>query len=104
MRNAFFLAATALLAGASPAFAQQETEPEQPAKNVREVYRAVEEHDEGAFREVEIDGSFRKPGGRFIGGRGDEKFDTIIDERVHFKRDLAKSIGVRVKIAETTAK
>lgn len=98
------LAATALaLMAASPALAQQETEAEQP-KRVREVYNAVETHDEDVFREVEINGTFKKPSGRVIRGRGDEKFDSIIDERAHFKRDLAKSIRVNVKVAETVAK
>lgn len=97
MRTRLVLALALL---ASPAaFAQQDTEAEQP--KVKVVYPAVEEI---TFGEVQITAEQKKPASAFITGRHDEKFDSQIDERVHFKRDLAKSIRVNVKLVETTTK
>lgn len=95
MRSRSVLAAVVLLA-AAPAFAQQDTEPEQPERTV--VYRPYEEI---TFGEVRIDVPVKKPSGGIISGRGDQKFDAILEERVHFKKDLAKSIRLNVKVVET---
>jgi hypothetical protein len=100
MRIRSGFAALALLA-APAAFAQQDTEAEQPPKKIREVYAPVTDID---FQEIEIEVERKKPANAYFLGRADEKFGAMIDERVHFKRDLAKSIRVNVKVAETATK
>ena len=76
---------------AAPAFAQ--TEPSEP-KQPKERYPEVEEI---TFDPVEIVGERKKVAGLLFLGRADEKFPPMIDERVHFKRDLVKSIGASIK-------
>ena len=99
MRIRQFLAAAALL-GAFPAFAQTEPGEQNPPKKVRVIYKAVEEI---TFDPVIIDGEDVRPVGMFINGHEDVRFPTMIEERVHFKRDLVKSIGVATrKLAKTT--
>ena len=90
MRIRTFLAAAAVLA-TLPAFAQ--TEPSEP-KQPKERYPEVEEI---TFDPVEIVGERKKVAGLLFLGRADEKFPPMIDERVHFKRDLVKSIGASIK-------
>ena len=92
MRIRRFLAVTAVLA-AVPAFAQSEPgEPERPKK---ERYEPVETHD--FEKGIEFESELKKPVGLSITGRPGFEFPSMIEERVHFKRDLVKSIGVAVK-------
>ena len=90
-----FFAAVAVLA-ATPAFAQTDDGEPDPPKNVREVYAPYTEY---TFGEVDIIGETKKPVGVPIWGRGDTDYPSMIDERAHFKRDLAKSIGAGIKKA-----
>lgn len=106
MRIPFALASIALLA-APPAFAQADAGDEAPPKKIREVYLPVETHDEDSFKPVDIPGEHRRAHQMYIRGRTDAKYAPMIDERVHFKRDLAKSIGLEIapaEAAETTPK
>lgn len=93
MRIRKFVAAT-ILFGALPAFAQ--TEPSEPTPpKVRIIYNAVETIDFDPT--VIIVDEAAKPAGMLITGHTDPEFPSMIDERVHFKRDLVKSIGASVK-------
>ena len=94
MRIRQFLAAAALL-GAFPAFAQTEPDEQDPPKRIREVYMPVETHDFDV--RIIIGEDVAKPAGINIMGHATAEFPTMIEERVHFKRDLVKSIGVSVK-------
>lgn len=87
MRIRRFLAASAFLT-ALPAFAQTE-----PPK--KERYLPVETHD--FEKGIEIDTPLKRPVGIVITADGRKEFPTLIEERVHFKHDLAKSAGFGVK-------
>ena len=94
MRIRRFLAASALLS-ALPAFAQTEPSEQDPPKKVREVYVPVETHD--FDKGIEIDTPLKRPVGIVITADGRKEFPTLIEERVHFKHDLAKSAGFGIK-------
>jgi len=92
MRIRQFLAAAALL-GAIPAFAQTEPGEHDPPKKVI-GYKEIDTID---FDVVHIETTMKKPAGINITTRDGSEFPTMIDERVHFKRDLAKSAGFGIK-------
>lgn len=103
MRIPFTLATLALLA-ATPALAQSDSGEQEPPKKVLEVY--------AEYTEIDLDGAdvFGKVPtayGVSLKGREAADFPSMIDERIHFKRDLAKSAGFvikRSKAAETAPK
>ena len=92
MRIPFILAAIAVLA-APPTFAQADLADEAPPKKIREIYLPVENLGEEIFNPAEVDGDYRKATGMRISSREEGEFPSMIDERVHFKRALAKSAG-----------
>ena len=92
MRIPFAFATLALLA-ALPALAQSDSgESQDPPKRV--TYAKEETI---TFGEVEIRGERKKPAGMLITGHHEDAFASMIDERVHFKRELAKSAGFGIK-------
>ena len=95
MPNARLLALASVLL-ALPAFAQQEPERDEQGRIIQYEKNSKIDFD---VKTIEVDGGW-KPIGIRVTSRGDEKFPSMIQERTHFKRELAKSIGVSVKAEE----
>ena len=94
MRTRLVFAAAALLL-ATPAFAQHEPAEPEPKKEPREVYLPVEHHD--FENPVVIEGEWVRPIGGLITSKGVKEFPKFIQERAHFKRELAKSAKLPVR-------
>jgi hypothetical protein len=95
MRFPYALATLALLASPAVTLAQTDAGEQDPPKKIREVYAKEEFHDFG--KGVVIFGEVKRPSGIRITGHEGGDFPSMIDERVHFKRELAKSAGFGIK-------